>query len=149
MCTILCFSYTYQIVGHFLKVASQCDNNALSIFAVTLDEIGNTGAILDVESSIDLVHDVEGTGFQLVQGEDECEWGEGLLAAGQVADFVPGLVRRAREEAQPRLLRVSFRLDAQFSHPASRQLWLDSFYWLIDALLSFHKVLVSHIFQWK
>ena len=59
----------------------------------------NDGDIFEVERGIDLVHDVKGRGFVMMQREDERERGERLFSAAQIRDFLPRFLRWADAEA--------------------------------------------------
>ena len=74
------------------------------------------GDVLEVERRVDLVHHVEGGGAVVVEGEDESQRAERLLAPGQVRDALPRLVQWAHAASRTRVeirneyhLRVSIR----------------------------------------
>ena len=64
----------------------------LQKLAANLDVVSNDGDILEVESSVDLVHDVEGCRFVVMQGKDQCQRAQRLLSSWQVGDVLPRLL---------------------------------------------------------
>lgn len=59
-----------------------------------VDVEGHDGHVLEVERGVDLVHEVERRGFEVVQREDQRQRAERLLPARQVEDLLPALLRR-------------------------------------------------------
>ena len=64
----------------------------LRVLSSLLDVVGHDGDVLEVQGGVDLVHDVEWGGFVVVEGKDESQGGQGLLATRQVADVLPRLL---------------------------------------------------------
>lgn len=50
------------------------------------------------KGSVNLIHDIEGRGLVVVQGEDKGEGAEGLLPARQVGNVLPALLGRPHTE---------------------------------------------------
>ena len=73
----------------------------LRVLGPLLDIVGHDGDVLEVEGGVDLVHDVEWGGFVVVEGEDESQGGQGLLATRQVADVLPRLLGRSNLQWWP------------------------------------------------
>lgn len=65
---------------------------------------GHDGDVLEVQSSVYLVHEVERCGFIVVQGEHQSQGAQGLFSSGQVEDLFPALLWRThtRERATNR-----------------------------------------------
>lgn len=55
---------------------------------------GHDGDVLEVEGRVDLVHEVERRGLEVVQGEHQRQRAERLLSSRQVVDLLPALLRR-------------------------------------------------------
>ena len=73
----------------------------MGVFSAFLDVVGHDGDVLEVEGGVDLVHDVEWGGLVVVEGEDESQGGQGLLATRQVADVLPRLLGRSHLQRWP------------------------------------------------
>ena len=73
----------------------------LRVLGPLLDIVGHDGDVLEVEGGVDLVHDVEWGGLVVVEGEDESQGGQGLLATRQVADVLPRLLGRSHLQRWP------------------------------------------------
>jgi len=85
----------HQAIGQLEHVGPQGYDYELRVLGPLLDIVGHDGDVLEVEGGVDLVHDVEWGGFVVVEGEDESQGGQGLLATGQVADVLPRLFGRS------------------------------------------------------
>lgn len=57
-----------------------------------VDVTSDNGDIFEVQSSIDLVHEVERRGFVVVQSKHQSQGAEGLLSSRQVEDLFPALL---------------------------------------------------------
>ena len=57
------------------------------------------GHIFKVQRGVNLVHDVEGRGFVMMQGEDERERRQRLFPAAEIGDLLPSLFRGSDAEA--------------------------------------------------
>ena len=74
------------------------DDDELSVLGPLLDIVGHDGDVLEVEGGVDLVHDVERRRLVVVEGEDEGERAERLLAAAEVGDALPRFLGRPHAE---------------------------------------------------
>ena len=73
-----------------------------------LDVIGDDRDVLEVQSCINLVHDVEGRGLVVVEGEDQRQGAQCLLPSRQVRDLLPGFLRWPHAEIQSLLPQQQF-----------------------------------------
>jgi len=124
---ILQFVNTDKTGGHFVKVAPQSDHNALGVVGVILDEIGHTGAVFDVERSIDFVHYLEWTGLQSVQSKYKCKTSKSLFPSREISNFVPRFIRRPHVVSETSFKGVALTLALDVSHAPLRQECLDFF----------------------
>ena len=91
----------HQSVGQLEHVGPQGDDDELGVLGPLLDVVGHYGHVLEVQGGVDLVHDVEWGGLVVVEGEDESQGGQGLLATRQVADVLPRLLGRSYLQRWP------------------------------------------------
>ena len=63
-----------------------------------LDVVSHNRDILEVESSVNLVHNVEGRWFVVMEGKDQGQGAECLLSARQIGDVLPAFLWRSHAE---------------------------------------------------
>ena len=95
---VVCLVDADQPVSQFEHVGTQRDDDELGVAGALLDVVAYDGHVLEVQGGVDLVHDVQRRRFVVVQGEDQRQRRERLLATGQVGYVLPRLLGRADAE---------------------------------------------------
>ena len=76
----------------------QGDDDELSVLGSLFDVVGHNGNVLEVQGSVNLVHDVERCWLVVMESEDQGERGESLLSSREIGDVLPGLLGRPHTE---------------------------------------------------
>lgn len=63
--------YTNKKICFFKKLIVQGDHNELTVLCSLLDEVPNHGSVFEVQSSINLIHEINSIWLVLMQGIDE------------------------------------------------------------------------------
>lgn len=75
-------------------IIPQRNNNELRVLSSLLDIRRDDGHVSEIQSRVNLIHDVQRRRLIMVQSEDEGERREGFLAAREVGDVFPGFLGR-------------------------------------------------------
>lgn len=63
-----------------------------------IDVAGHNGHVLEIQSGVYLIHEVQGRGLKVVQRKDQSQRAQSLLSSRQVIDFLPALLGRTHTE---------------------------------------------------
>lgn len=89
---------TNQSISQFKHVRSQGDDNELSVPCSLFDVVAHYRNVFEVESGIDLVHDVEWRGLVVVESKNQRERRKSFLASRKIGDVLPRLFWRPHTE---------------------------------------------------
>lgn len=78
-----------QLVSQIEHVVSQRYYDELSVSGSLLYVVSHYCYVLEVKSCVDLVHEVQRSGFVVVQGEYQRKRAQGLLSARQLVHLLP------------------------------------------------------------
>eukprot|EP00428_Durinskia_dybowskii_P065473 CAMPEP_0170384264 /NCGR_PEP_ID=MMETSP0117_2-20130122/15907_1 /TAXON_ID=400756 /ORGANISM="Durinskia baltica, Strain CSIRO CS-38" /LENGTH=213 /DNA_ID=CAMNT_0010640005 /DNA_START=219 /DNA_END=860 /DNA_ORIENTATION=- len=88
----------HKEVRQLEHVIPQGDDDELGILRSLFDVVCDDGDVPEVQSGIDLIHEVQWCGLVVVQCKDQRKGGKRLLSAGEVCDLLPALLRRPHAE---------------------------------------------------
>ena len=67
---------------------------------IHLNVVCDDGHVFEVQSSVNLVHEVERRGLVVVQGEHQSQRAQCLLSSGQVGNILPALFQRTHTKSK-------------------------------------------------
>lgn len=87
-----------EAIGQLEHVRPQRNDDELGVAGALFDVVADDGHVLEIQSGVDLVHDVQRRRFVIMQGEDQGQRRERLLTARQVGYVLPRLLGRPDAE---------------------------------------------------